>query len=90
MFVGTTLEHLRKKRSAFLPSKRRKNNDLVFSNLFFEGRCFIQLSHGRAVCFCNLITESAAWDFDSPETRFPRCAQFCAHRVLARAICHMN
>ena len=58
--------------------------------LCFEGRCSIQLSYGRAVCFCNLITESAAWDFDSPETRFPRCAQFCAHRVLARDMCHMN
>ena len=46
---GTTLEHLRKKRIAFLPSKRRKNNDLVFSNLLFEGRCSIQLSYGRVV-----------------------------------------
>src|ERR1700758_295275 len=45
--------------------------------LCFEGRCSIQLSYRRAVCFCNRITELAAWESDSPNPR--RCAQFCAH-----------
>ena len=32
--LGTALGQLRKKRITFLPSKRRKNNDLVFSNFY--------------------------------------------------------
>src|ERR1700682_617865 len=47
--------------------------------LCFEGRCSIQLSYGRAVCYCNPIIELAACDSDSPKSRFPRCAQLCAH-----------
>ena len=46
--------------------------------LCFEGRCSIQLSYRRNVCFCNLITELAACDSDSLKLRFPRCAPFCA------------
>src|ERR1700691_2793320 len=46
--------------------------------LCFEGRCSIQLSYGRVVCFSNSITELAACDFDSPGSCFHRCAQFCA------------
>ena len=33
--------------------------------LCFEGRCSIQLSYGRAVCYCNPIIELAACDSDS-------------------------
>src|SRR5579864_3131587 len=43
--VGTSLEHLRKKRSTFLPSKRRTNKDSEFSNLLVEGSCFICLCY---------------------------------------------
>ena len=45
--LGTTLEQLRKNRIAFLPSKRRKNNDLIFSKFLLEGRRSFQLSYGR-------------------------------------------
>ena len=50
--------------------------------LCFEGRCSIQLSYRRAVCFCNLITELSAWDSHLLESRFLHCARFCAHPAL--------
>jgi hypothetical protein len=67
LILGTALEQLRKKRIARLPSKRRKNNDLVFSNLLFEGRCSIQLSYGRAddrsdsKPFLDIVSSILAW-----------------------------
>src|SRR5579862_5578149 len=47
--------------------------------LCFEGRCSIQLSYGRTVAYCNIITELAAVDSESSESRFLHCAHFCAH-----------
>src|SRR5579862_7523502 len=38
--------------------------------LCFEGRCSIQLSYGRTVWFCNLITVLAASDSDFPKSLF--------------------
>jgi hypothetical protein len=59
--------------------------------LCFEGRCSIQLSYGRVVCYCNTIIELAAYDSDSLKSQFRRCANFapsqpgrgCKHNILA-------
>ena len=81
--LGITLEHLRKKRSAFLPSKRRKNNDLVFSNLLFEGRCSIQLSYGRVV---NHFDSKPFFDFVSSMLTLT-IPELCQNLASASLLC---
>jgi hypothetical protein len=76
------LEQLRKKRITLFPSKRRKNNDLLFSTFLLEGRRSFQLSYGRVDCNCISLRLLSRLPQPATEALHFDCAQFCAHPAL--------